>query len=112
MSMEPKTIGWAVVTVADGAITTRRLYNMTVTRDDVGLYDIVIGQGGADDDLCMTNIFPVTGDAGGAATARAPLINHTNASQKIVSFFDDAGALADPTAFIVEFKRYPPLPTP
>ncbi len=114
MSMEPKTIGWAQVSIdAEGSITSARTYNVQVVGAGVGIYNVTIGgDGGVDSLLDQFHVVPQTGAVGGAGTARIPTVNDTSDTVKQVLFFDDAGVAADPSGFWLEVKRYPPLPTP
>lgn len=113
MSMEPKTIAFAQVSIAANAITSSRRYNCTVGRNGAGDYTLVIGgSGGADEQVCMVTVVPQTAAAGGAGTTRAPSVTNSSDVAKQIIFFDDANAAADPAGFWLEIKRYPPLPTP
>lgn len=112
MSMEPKTVAYAQVSVTGGAITSSRRYNCTVTRTGAGIFEVVIGEGGVDRFLCSSCIAPQVSAAGGAGTARSPSLAHTTDTTKVILFTNDAAAAADPAGFWFEIKRYPPLPTP
>lgn len=113
MSMEPKTIAWFRAHIdQEGSIVNSVGYNCQIAGNGTGDYNITIGEGGADGNVCMTSLVPETAAAGGAGSARAGTVHHTSDTVKQIRFFDDAGAAADPAGFWVEFKRYPPLPTP
>lgn len=108
MSMEPKIVAWLVAEIdAEGSITSSRGYNCQVAGGGAGIYDVTIGEGGGDESVIMTTVTPFTAAVGGAASARGPVVHHTSDTVKRVEFFDDADAAADPSGFLVEFKRYP-----
>lgn len=109
MSMEPKTIAYAHVTFdGEGGVVAARLYNCTVADAGAGVgdFNLTLGQGGADRQLCQCVITPED-----TATCTGSTI-HTSDTVKRIQFRDDAGALAAPVRAWIEVKRMPPLPTP
>lgn len=108
MSMEPKVAAIANVVIdGEGSITSQRNYNCQIAGAGVGLYDITIGEGGADN----TFLLPSVVNTGNAAVAGAN-VTSTSDTVKRVSFFAAGGAAVDPAGFTLQFLRYPPLPTP
>ncbi len=111
MSMEPKTVAYVRASIdAEGVVTATRRYNCTLVRSGVGEYDITIGEGGADVQLCMVDAVSQTGALAGAGSVRAPSVIQTSDTVKHVQFRADDGDLYDPNGFWIEIKRYAPIP--
>ncbi len=106
--MKPTLVAYVQAEIdGEGSITTNKRYNCQIAGAGVGIYDITIGQGGVDDPRMSASIVPRTALPGGAGTTRSPVLSSTSDTVKRVQFYNDAGALADPTGFVIAINRYP-----
>ncbi len=114
MSMEPKIAAYAYVTFDEGAVTAQVAYNCTVADAGAGDgdFNLTIGEGGVDRELCIIKAIAETAAGDGATSARNASTIHTSDTVKRIQFRDDAGTIVAPVAAWIEIKRMPPLPEP
>ncbi len=112
MSMEQKVVAWGRVTFdAEGGVVASRLYNCSVADVGAGVgdFNVTIGNGGVDRQLCQIKLRASSATAVGANGTTS----HTSDTVKRIQFRDAAGTLAAPTvAAYFEICKMPPLPTP